>query len=105
MINEGIIEPSNSPWRVQVVVTKNEKHKKRLVTDYSQTVNDYLQTVNRFTTLDSYPLSRIDETVNRIAQYRVFSTTDMKRAYHQVPLRVEDKPLTAFEANRRLYQF
>ena len=98
MLSEGIIEPSNSPWRAQVVVTKNERHKKRLVIDYSQTIN-------RFTTLNAYPLPRIDETVNRIAQYRVFSTIDLKSAYHQVPLQDKDRLYTAFEANRRLYQF
>ena len=40
-----------------------------------------------------------------IAQYRVFSTVDLKSAYHQIPLREEDKKFSAFEANLRLYQF
>ena len=35
----------------------------------------------------------------------MFSTTDLKSTYHQVPLREEDKQDTAFEANNRLYQF
>ena len=48
LLAEGIIEPSDSPWRAQVVVTKNERHKKRLVIDYSQTINKY-------TNLDAYP--------------------------------------------------
>ena len=30
LLSEGIIEPSISPWRAQVVVTKDENHKKRL---------------------------------------------------------------------------
>lgn len=98
LLNEDIIEPSDSPWRAQVVVTKNEGCKKRLVIDYSQTIN-------RFTQLDAYPLPRIDETVNKIAQYRVFSTIDLKSVYHQVPIKEEDKKHTAFEANQRLYQF
>ena len=42
---------------------------------------------------------------NQIAQYRVFSIIDLKSAYHQVPLREEDKKFTAFEANGCLYQF
>ena len=43
--------------------------------------------------------------VNKIAQYRVFSTIDLRSAYHQVPLKDEDKPYTAFEAWGNLYQF
>ena len=98
LLEEGIIEASDSPWRAQVVVTRNERHKKRLVIDYSQTIN-------KFTNLDAYPLPNIDETVNKIAQYRVFSTIDLKSAYHQVPIRQQDKKYTAFEANNHLYQF
>ena len=98
LLREGIIEHSNSPWRAQVVVTKNYRQKKRLVIDYSLTIN-------KFTNLDAYPLPKIDEMTNQIAQYRVFSTIDLKSAYHQVPLREEDKKFTAFEANGCLYQF
>ena len=98
LLKEGIIEPSQSPWRAKVVVTKDENHKKRLAIDYSQTIN-------RFTQLDAFPLPRICDTINEIAQYRVFSTLDLQSAYHQIPLKDEDKPYTAFEAKGRLYQF
>ena len=43
--------------------------------------------------------------INDIAQYRVFSTIDLQSAYHQVPLRKEERPYTAFEASYGLYQF
>ena len=98
LLEEGIIEPSDSPWRAQVVVTRSERHRKRLVIDYSETIN-------RFTQLDAYPMPRIDDTVNQIAQYTVFSTIDLKSAYHQIPIKQEEKKFTAFEANGRLYQF
>lgn len=98
MIKEGIIEHSTSPWRAQVLVTTNERHKKRMVVDYSQTINKY-------TLLDAYPLPKINELINKVAQYRFFSTVDLKSAYHQVPLREEDKIYTAFEACQQLYQF
>ena len=98
LLGEGVIEPSTSPWRAQVVVTRNENHKKRMVIDYSQTIN-------RFTLLDAYPLPRIDDTVNTIAQYRIFSTIDLRSAYHQVNIKESDKPYTAFQAGNALYQF
>ena len=51
MLNEGIIESSNSPWRAQVVVTKKKEHRKRMAIDYSQIINTYAR-------LDAYPLPR-----------------------------------------------
>ena len=98
LLQEGIIEPSTSPWRAQVVVTKDLRAKKRLVIDYSQTVN-------RFTQLDAYPLPKIDELVNKMATYRVYSTIDLKSAYHQIPIDESDRTYTAFEADGGLYQF
>ena len=37
LLKEGVIEPSNSSWRAQVLITKDERRKKRMVIDYSQT--------------------------------------------------------------------
>ena len=98
LLKEDVIEKSNSPWRAQVVVTSGNTGKKRMVIDYSETVNMH-------TNLDAYPLPRLDDTVHKVGQYRVFSTIDLKSAYHQIPIRESDKPLTAFEANSKLYQF
>ena len=99
LLDEGIIKPSKSPWRAQVLVTKEtERHKKHVVIEYSQTINHY-------TELDAYPLRRIDNRVSKISKYSVFSMLDLKSAYHQVPLPDEDKPYTAFEATSKLYEF
>ena len=95
---EDIIEQSNSPWRAQVLVTTNDRQKKRLVVDYSQTINIY-------TELDAYPLPRIDEMVEKISSFEYFTTLDLKSAYHQVKIKDSDKPFTAFEADGNLYQF
>ena len=95
---EGIIEPSKSPWRAQVVITKGENHKKQMVIDYSGTIN-------MFTLLDAFPLSHINDQINAIAQYRVFSTIYLRSAYHQIPLRRSERHYTAFEASNGLYQF
>ena len=98
LLSDGIIEKSNSPWRAQVVVSKDENHKKRLVVDYSQTINKY-------TNLDAYPLPNMNDFINHIACYKVFSSIDLKSAYHQVPLDCADRMYTAFEWDGALYQF
>ena len=98
LLKEDVIEPSSSPWRAQVVVAKPENHKKRLVIDYSQTIN-------QFTLLDAYPLPRINDLVETVSKFRVYSSLDLKSAYHQIPILDTDKPYTAFEANGNLYQF
>ena len=98
LLENNIIRPSKSPWRAQVLVTSGENHKRRMVVDYSQTIN-------RFTQLDAYPLPRIDDLVNEVAQHNFFSTLDLRSAYHQVPLLEEEKLFTAFEAGGKLYEF
>lgn len=51
------------------------------------------------------PLPRIDEMTKNIAKYCIFTTLDLKSAYHQVPILEEEKQFTGFEANKKLYQF
>ena len=95
---EGIIEQSNSPWRAQVLVTSNERHKRRMVVDYSSTIN-------RYTYLDAFPLPNINELAEKVAQFKYFSRLDLKSAYHQIPLHPEERIYTAFEADKQLFQF
>ena len=98
LLSDKIIEPSTSPWRAQIIVTTNERHKKRMVIDYSQTIN-------RFTYLDAYPVPKVDELVQEISKYSMYSTFDLKSAYHQIPIRDDEKQYTAFEACGKLFQF
>ena len=67
-------------------------------------VVDYSQTINRFTQLDAYPLPKIENLVNNIAKYKVFSTVDLHSAYHQIPLDPSERH-TALESHGKLYQF
>ena len=100
-LKHGICRPSQSPWRAQVLVVKTNDEqgnvKKRVCQDYSQTINLY-------TELDSYPIPSIADMVNNLAKYKLYATFDLKAAYHQIPLREDDIPFTAFEADGRLYE-
>ena len=97
LFDAGIIEVSNSPWRAQAFVSRTG-HKPGMVIDYSETIN-------RYTELDAYPFADAEGILNEAAEDCVFSKIDLKSAYHQVPIRTEDRPLTAFEVNGRLWQF
>jgi len=97
LLSDDLIEPSNSPWRAQVLVATEQSGKRRMVIDYSRTIS-------RFTQLDAYPLPRIDEIVE-LAQYRVFTTVDLKSTYHQLELNPRDRDFTAFQSGKALYQW
>ena len=100
LLADGIIRPSNSPWRAQVLVTGLNKpnSKPRMVVDYSRTIN-------RFTHLDAYPLPNLDSVVAKVAKYGIYSIFDLKSAYYQVPILDSEKHFTAFEAAGKLYEF
>ena len=96
LLDQGIIEESTSPWRAQAFVVR--ENKPRMVIDYSETVN-------LFTNLDAYPLTTIETILNKVAENHYFSKIDLTSAYHQVPIKPEDRPFTAFEADGKLLQF
>ena len=97
LFRERLIVPSNSPWRAQPLDVTQDNHKKRMVIDYSQTINKY-------TLLNAYLLSRIQNVVQNVARYQIYSTLDLTSAYHQVELPPSDRPYTAFEADNALWQ-
>ena len=98
LYGSGVIEPSNSPWRAQLLVERSANHRDRLVVDYSETIN-------RFTLLDAYPLPNMDDVASKLALYEVYSGFDLRTAFHQVGLPEEDRKYTAFQAGGRLFQF
>ena len=65
---------------------------------------DY-QRLNHVTQKDSYPLPRVDETLETLAGMQYFSTLDLKSGYWQVEMAPEDKEKTAFVTSSGLWQF
>ena len=72
-----------------------------LVIIYADIFN-LLFSVNLYTELDAYTLPLINDMVNILALYQVFSTFDLKSAYHRVPIKDDDRKYTGFEVNGRL---
>ena len=97
LLQEGRIEPRNSPRRAQPLVVDNGKTKRMCI--------DYSQTINLFPHLDAYPLPSISSIVNQVAKWKYISTLDLKSAYHQIQIRPKDRLYTAFQSQSELYQW
>ena len=98
MKEEGIIQPSRSSWRSQIVVATGASGKKRLAIDYASTVN-------RFTQPDAFPVPLVRDVLQEVSAHKIFSSIDLRGAYHQLLLRPEERHLTAFEGDGKLYEF
>ena len=64
-----------------------------------------LRKVNTLTYKGIFPCPRLVNLVDTLAGATVFSTLDIKMAFHHVPLSEDSKPLTAFSTSKGTYQF
>nr|GEU33272.1 hypothetical protein [Tanacetum cinerariifolium] len=65
---------------------------------------DYRE-LNKLTVKNRYPLSRIDDLFDQLRGSRVYSKIDLRSGYHQLRVREEDIPKTAFITCYGHYEF
>ena len=65
---------------------------------------DYRE-LNKVTIRNQYPLPRIDDLFDHLQGTRVFSKIDLRSGYHQLKIRSEDVPKTAFKTRYGHYEF
>ncbi|KAJ6811857.1 uncharacterized protein M6B38_151055 [Iris pallida] len=97
LLAKGFIQPSASPWGAPVLFVKKKDSTLRLVIDY--------RTLNEVTIKNKYPLPRIDQLFDQLGEARVFSKIDLRSGYHQVKVKKEDVPKTAFRTRYGHYEF
>ena len=97
LLAKGIIEESNSSYASPIVVVKKKTGDIRMCVDFRR--------LNAKIHRDSFPIPRIEESLDALQGATLFSTLDLASAYHQVEVELEDRPKTAFTTPMGLYQF
>lgn len=97
LLDLGVIEPSVSPWAAPTVLVLKKDLTWRLCLDYRR--------INLLTLRDSYPLPRIDDSLDALRGSSWFSTLDLCSGYYQVEMEESSKEKTAFATHEGLFQF
>nr|GFB12474.1 hypothetical protein [Tanacetum cinerariifolium] len=95
--NKGFIRPSSSPWGASVLFVKKKDGSFKMCIDY--------QELNKLTVKNRYPLPRIDDLFDQLQGYSVYSKIDLRSGYHQLRVREDDIPKTAFRTRYGHYEF
>ena len=82
MLEEGTIQPSESPWSSPVVLIR-KKRELAFYLNYSKP--------NSITKKDAYPLNRIDDTLERLTGTKLFSSMDLHSSYWKTEVDEADR--------------
>ncbi|GJY45731.1 putative reverse transcriptase domain-containing protein, partial [Tanacetum coccineum] len=94
---KGFIRPSHLPWGAPVLFVKKKDGSMRNYIDYRE--------LNKFTIKNRYPLPRIDDLFDQLQGVCCFSKIDLHSGYHQLRVREEDIPKTAFRTRYGHFEF
>ncbi|GJU68143.1 putative reverse transcriptase domain-containing protein [Tanacetum coccineum] len=95
--DKGFIRPSSSPWGAPVLFVKKKDGSFRMCIDYRE--------LNKLTVKNRYPLPRIDDLFDQLQGSSVYSKINLRSGYHQLRVREEDIPKTAFRTRYGHYEF
>ena len=97
MLDLGVIERASSAYSAPIVLVKKKDGKIRFCIDYRR--------LNRVIVFDGEPMPDTEQIFAKIGQARYFTKLDLTKGYWQIPMKEEDKPLTAFTTPQGQFQW
>ncbi len=97
LLDKGFIRPSSSSWGCPAMFVDKKDQTKRLVVDYRR--------LNEVMIKNKYPLPDINILFDQLVGAKVFSKIDLRSGCHQIKVREEDIPKTAFSTRYELYEY
>lgn len=97
LLNLGFIQPSTSTWGAPVLFARKKGGALRLCVDH--------RALNKLSIRNACSLPRIDELLDRLHGAKVVSKLDLAMGYHQIRLKPEDVPKTAFDTRYGHFEF
>ncbi|GKA22850.1 putative reverse transcriptase domain-containing protein [Tanacetum coccineum] len=88
LTDKGFIRPSFSYWGAPILFVKKRDGSFCMCIDYPK--------LNKLTVKNRYPHPRIDDLLNQFQGSSVYSKINLRSGYHQLRVREEDIPKTAF---------
>ncbi|GJY30669.1 hypothetical protein Tco_0414164 [Tanacetum coccineum] len=85
---KGFICLISLPWGAPMLFVKKKDGSFYMCIDYHE--------LNKLTVKNRYPLSRIDDLFDQLQGSCMYSKIDLRSGYHQLRIREEDIPITAF---------